>query len=83
MSDWPSFTKEEARKVSNVLLSNKVNYWTGQECIKFENEFAEWVGVNHAVSVANGTLALDLCLKAIKVKPGDEVIVSPRTFIAS
>lgn len=82
-SPWPSFTEEEAEAVKSVLLSNKVNYWTGEECRLFEKEFAEWVGVEHAVSLANGTLALDACLHAIGIKSGDEVVVTSRTFIAS
>jgi dTDP-4-amino-4,6-dideoxygalactose transaminase len=80
---WPSFSAEEIHAVQAVLTSNKVNYWTGQECRLFEQEFAQWVGVPHAVSLANGTLALDLALKVLGVGPGDEVVVTPRTFIAS
>jgi dTDP-4-amino-4,6-dideoxygalactose transaminase len=82
-SPWPSFTLDEAQAVESVLLSNKVNYWTGSECREFELEFASWCGVEHAVAVANGTLALDLALNAIGIGPGDEVVVTPRTFIAS
>ncbi|NYT76904.1 DegT/DnrJ/EryC1/StrS aminotransferase family protein [Alcaligenaceae bacterium] len=80
---WPSFTEEEANAVRDVLLSNKVNYWTGQECRQFETEFAAWADSAHAVAVANGTLALDVALKALGVGPGDEVVVTPRTFLAS
>ena len=82
-SPWPSFTDEEAESVKRVLLSNKVNYWTGTECRDFEKEFAQWVGTRHAIALANGTLALDVALKALGVGVGDEVIVTPRTFIAS
>lgn len=82
-SPWPSFTTEEAEAVQRVLLSNRVNYWTGNECREFEKEFAAWVGTRHTVALANGTLALDVALKALGVGPGDEVVVSPRTFIAS
>jgi dTDP-4-amino-4,6-dideoxygalactose transaminase len=82
-SQWPNFTKEEVSAVSSVLLSNKVNYWTGEECRSFEKEFAEWVGTRHAVALSNGTLALDAALKALNIGPGDEVVVTPRTFIAS
>ncbi|QIM48048.1 DegT/DnrJ/EryC1/StrS aminotransferase family protein [Pusillimonas sp. DMV24BSW_D] len=82
-SPWPSFTHEEAEAIKNVLLSNKVNYWTGNECKLFEKEFAEWCGTRHAIALANGTVALDLALKALKIGPNDEVIVTPRTFIAS
>lgn len=82
-SPWPSFTTEEADAVRDVLLSNKVNYWTGTECRDFEREFATWCGVPHAVALANGTLALDIALKALGIGPGDEVVVTPRTFMAS
>ncbi|QIO10194.1 DegT/DnrJ/EryC1/StrS family aminotransferase [Acinetobacter lanii] len=80
---WPSFTQAEADAVSKVLLSNKVNYWTGQECREFEKEFAQFVGTRHAVAVANGTVALDLALKALGIGAGDDVIVTSRTFLAS
>lgn len=80
---WPNFTAEEANAVVRVLLSNRVNYWTGTETREFEKEFAAWCGVAHAVAVANGTLALDLALKGLGIGPGDEVVVTPRTFIAS
>ena len=82
-SPWPSFTQEEADAVSHVLLSNKVNYWTGQECRKFETEFAEWADSKYAIAMGNGTLALDVALQALGIGAGDEVIVTPRTFIAS
>ncbi|MFC7407847.1 DegT/DnrJ/EryC1/StrS family aminotransferase [Hydrogenophaga atypica] len=82
-SPWPSFTQEEAEAVQRVLLSNRVNYWTGEECRQFEKEFAAWCGTPHAVALANGTLALDVALKALNVGPGDEVVVTPRTFMAS
>jgi dTDP-4-amino-4,6-dideoxygalactose transaminase len=82
-SPWPSFTAEETQAVASVLTSNRVNYWTGSECREFEKEFAAWTGTRYAVALANGTLALDVALKALGVGPGDEVIVTPRTFIAS
>lgn len=82
-SPWPSFTQEEADAVSQVLLSNKVNYWTGTECRNFEKEFAAWAGTDYAVALANGTLALDVALQAMGIGEGDEVIVTPRSFIAS
>ncbi len=82
-SPWPSFSIEEAEAVSTTLLSNKVNYWTGTHCREFEKEFAAWAGTNHAIALSNGTLALDLALHALDIGNGDEVIVTPRTFIAS
>lgn len=82
-SPWPSFSTEEADAVRDVILSNRVNYWTGPECREFEKEYAAWCGARHAIALANGTLALDLALKAMNIGPGDEVVVTPRTFIAS
>ncbi|PWW37694.1 dTDP-4-amino-4,6-dideoxygalactose transaminase [Idiomarina loihiensis] len=82
-SPWPSFTQAEADAVSNVILSNKVNYWTGQEGRQFEKEFAEYTESKYAVALGNGTQALDLALIALDVGPGDEIIVTPRTFLAS
>jgi len=82
-SPWPSFTEEEAEAVASVLRSNRVNYWTGDQGRRFEVEFAQWVGTRHAVALTNGTVALDVALKAIGAGPGDDIIVTPRSFIAS
>lgn len=58
VSPWPSFDQEEADAVRDVLLSNKVNYWTGCEGRKFESEFAKWVGTKYAVALSNGTVTI-------------------------
>jgi len=88
-SSWPSYSLEEADAVKNVILSNKVNYWTGEICREFEKDFAAWVNVKYAIALSNGTVALDLSLRALNLevlgssikKP--EVIVTSRTFLAS
>ncbi|MCG3860929.1 DegT/DnrJ/EryC1/StrS aminotransferase family protein [Psychrobacter sp. Ps5] len=82
-SPWPSFTQQEVDAISQVLLSNKVNYWTGTEGREFEKEFAKWADSKYAIAMGNGTLALDVALQALGLGEGDEVIVTPRTFIAS
>ena len=82
-STWPLFTTEEVDAVKDVLLSNKVNYWTGKECHRFEKEFSEFSGSKYEVALGNGTLALDVAFKALNIADGDEVIVTSRTFIAS
>jgi dTDP-4-amino-4,6-dideoxygalactose transaminase len=82
-SPWPSFTQEEADAVQRVLLSNRVNYWTGSECREFEAEFAAFAGTRYAVALANGTVALDAALLALGIGAGDEVVVTSRTFLAS
>jgi dTDP-4-amino-4,6-dideoxygalactose transaminase len=83
VAPWPSYSEEEIEAVATVLRSGRVNYWTGDECRAFEREFAAFAGTANAVSLANGTLALDLALAALEIGPGDEVVVTPRTFIAS
>ncbi|MBL4608257.1 MAG: DegT/DnrJ/EryC1/StrS family aminotransferase, partial [Pseudomonadales bacterium] len=80
---WPSFSQQEADAVSQVILSNKVNYWTGEEGRSFEKEFASFTNCKYAVAVANGTLALDLAFTSLGIEVGDEIIVTSRTFIAS
>ena len=80
---WPSYTSEEADAAHKVLLSNKVNYWTGSECREFEKEFAVWSNSKYAIALGNGTLALDSAFKALDITVGDEVIVTARTYIAS
>ncbi len=80
---WPSFSPEEVQAVADVLASNRVNYWTGDVCRTFERRFADWAEVPHAIALMNGTVALDAALFALGIGPGDEVIVTPRTFMAS
>ena len=82
-SSWPVFTDEEVSAVRDVLMSGKVNYWTGNECRKFEKEFSEFCGSKYAVALGNGTLALEAAFKSLSIADGDEVIVTSRTFIAS
>ncbi|NVK26110.1 MAG: DegT/DnrJ/EryC1/StrS aminotransferase family protein [Gammaproteobacteria bacterium] len=83
IAPWPNYSEAEAKIVTDVLKSNKVNYWTGTQGREFEKEFADYTGVSHAIAVANGTLALELALRAIDIQPGDEVIVTSRSFMAS
>ena len=79
---WPFYAEDEIEAVARVLRSGKVNYWTGQEGHHFEEEYAIAAGCKYAVALANGTVALDAIWKAIDIRPADEVIVTPRTFVA-
>src|SRR5215469_6854019 len=83
LPQWPEFAPDEIEAASAVLASGKVNYWTGEEGRNFEREYASYVGTQHAIAVANGTVALELALHALGIGVGDEVIVPSRTFIAS
>lgn len=80
---WPHFTRDEIETVMSVLESGRVNYWTGQEGRLFEKEYAESIGTKYAIAVASGSAGLELALQAIGIGPGDEVVVTPRSFIAS
>jgi hypothetical protein len=76
-----NITEEDIQAVVEVLKSD---FLTQGPTIKlFEEAFAEYVGAKYAVAVANGTAALHLNTLALNVKPGDKVITTPITFVAS
>jgi dTDP-4-amino-4,6-dideoxygalactose transaminase len=80
---WPHFDEDDLAAAQHVLASGKVNYWTGDQGRCFETEFADALGVRYAVAVANGTVALEIALRALGVRPGDDVVVPAATFIAT
>jgi hypothetical protein len=80
---WPFFANDEIEAAAQVLRSGKVNYWTGPEGGLFETEFAAYIGTHHAVALANGSVALELALRVLGIGSGDDVVTTPRTFIAS
>jgi dTDP-4-amino-4,6-dideoxygalactose transaminase len=80
---WPSLSEDEVEAASAVLRSGKLNYWTGDEIRRFEDEFASFAGCRHAIAVANGTVALELALYSLGIGPDAEVVVPSRTFVAS
>lgn len=80
---WPQYSEDEIAAVKRVLESGKVNYWTGDEVRHFEREYAKHLSVRNAIALANGSVALDIPLRHWGIGPEDEVIVTPRSFIAS
>jgi dTDP-4-amino-4,6-dideoxygalactose transaminase len=80
---WPQFSESDLAAATGVIRSGRVNYWTGSQGRTFEREFAAACDRRYAVALANGSVALELALRALKIGPGDEVITSSRTFIAS
>ena len=80
---WPNYSNEEANIVKKIIKSNKVNYWSGETCNQFERKFSEFHNIKYAVSVMNGSVALEIALKAINLKKDDEVIVTSKSFIIS
>jgi len=83
MSNWPQMSQKMIDSVSHVLESGKLNQWNNPVVKEFEEKFAKYMGCNYAIAVFNGTVALELCVKTLGLKQGDEVIVTPRTFLAS
>ena len=80
---WPYYSEEEIEKVKEILSSGRVNYWTGKEGRSFEDEFASETDTKHALAMANGSLALSASYLSIGLGKGDEIITTPRTFIAT
>ena len=80
---WPYYGPAERAAVDAALASGRVNYWTGDESRRFETEYAAYLGVTHAIALANGSVALELVLRMWNIGAGDEVITTPRSFIAS
>ncbi|MEP7351271.1 MAG: DegT/DnrJ/EryC1/StrS family aminotransferase [Sphingorhabdus sp.] len=81
---WPHHDEDEVRAVVQVLESGRVNSLVhGDECRAFEREFADFVGVSYGISVSNGTVSLEVALRALGIGPGDEVILPARSFFAS
>ena len=83
LPSWPYYSKDEINAVQEVLKSGAVNYWTGEISKSFENEFADFCGCKYAIALANGSLALSCAYLAIGIKKGDEVITTPRSFVAT
>ena len=81
--NYPFFSKTERKSVDQILKSGKVNYWTGNQCKLFEKEFSKYINNKYAITVSNGSVALELALKSLNLKNNDEIIVSPRSFIIS
>jgi dTDP-4-amino-4,6-dideoxygalactose transaminase len=83
LPSWPVLPEEAIEAAAHVLRSGRINYWTGTECRTFETEYAAHVGTRHAVAVANGTVTIEMILRACGIGPGDEVITTPRTFVGT
>ncbi len=83
LSRWPAYGKDVLAEVNKILLSGKVNYWTGNEGKSFEKEFAAYHDLPYSIAVANGSLSLSAAYRSLGLSVGDEIITTPRTFIAT
>lgn len=80
---WPKYDEKQINDVVAVLRSGQVNAWTGPYVKQFEQSYAHALDRRHSIAVANGSVALELALHAIGLKKNEEVIVTPRSFVAS
>jgi dTDP-4-amino-4,6-dideoxygalactose transaminase len=80
---WPTYADDEIDAVVAVLRSGKVNQWTGPDVFAFEDAMSSRFGLGKGIALSNGSVALELALRALRIGPGYEVIVSPRSFVAS
>ena len=80
---WPKVSNQEKKIVQKILDSNNLNYWTGNECKHFEKEFSNFMGLKYSLCVSNGSVGLDIAIKALELQICSEVIVTPRSYIAS
>ena len=82
-SDWPKFNLNDAITTKKILLSGKVNYWTGTKSREFELLFRKKFGLKYCIAISNASIGLNLALQSLDLKENDEVLVSPRSFVAS
>ena len=80
LSPWPQFEADEIAAATLTLSSGKVNYWTGELGRQFEVAYAKSVGQPFGLALSNGTVALELALRVLGIKAGDEVIVASRSY---
>jgi dTDP-4-amino-4,6-dideoxygalactose transaminase len=79
---WPIFGKAEEKALIEVLRSGKWGIG-GEKNVEFSQAYAKWLGVRRVVTCTNGTAAIEIALRAVGVKPADEVIVPSYTFVAT
>ena len=82
-SSWPKYSKKEVNKVKKIIETGKVNYWTGNYCTLFEKKFKLKFNLNYAISVANGSVALDAAVNVLKLSKRDEVLVTSRSYVST
>ena len=81
--NWPNFSKNLISNVGRILGSGKINYTDGPYGIKFEKEFSKFVGNRYSIAVCNGTAALEVAIKSLRLPKNSEIIVPARSFFAS
>jgi dTDP-4-amino-4,6-dideoxygalactose transaminase len=80
---WPNYSSKEISKVVDIIKSGKVNYVSGLIGKKFEYLFSKWVNQKYSVALSNGTVALELAIKSLKLPDKSEIMVTARSFFSS
>ena len=78
--NWPNFSKKLISKVGKILSSVKINYTNGIYGLEFERFFSDFVGNKYSIAICNGTAALEVAIKSLKLEKNSEIIVPARTF---
>ena len=81
--EWPNFNKKLISKVSNILRSGKINYTTGRYGKKFEQNFSKYLSNKYSIAICNGTAALEVAIKSLKLPKNSEILVPARSFFSS
>ncbi len=80
---WPQFDERERKALDEVLESRVWWRTPGTKTLQFENDYAKFHGAKHGIAVTNGTAALEVTMSALRIGPGDEVILPDFTFVAT
>ena len=83
MISWPRHSTKEIQLVNKIIKSGRVNQWTGEYVNKFEKKFCKYFNLNYSLAVANGTVGLEAAINSFNLNKGSEIVVTPRSFIAS
>lgn len=81
--NWPNFSKSLINKVGKILGTGKINYTEGIYGTEFEKSFSKFVGNKYSIAICNGTAALEVAIKSLKLPKNSEVIVPARSFFSS
>ena len=81
--NWPNFSRQLISNVGKILNSGKINYTTGSHGKKFEKKFSNFVGNKYSIAICNGTVALEVAIKSLKLPKNSEILVPARSFFSS
>ena len=81
--NWPNFSKKLISKINTIINSGEINYTTGPYGKKFEKQFSNFTGNKYSIAISNGTAALEVAIKSLKLPKNSEIIVSARSFFSS